>query len=407
MSSKAYAVQLRNDLPSGLMQVLDLRPNTSQRNAIYEGEGKTGYISNSQAVDLSSVSALTATALDNAAGTFNHTSGAESGLVAYLMERVQADHADAGANGYTLALSQAQATKTASLIIADVINGTDITAARIAVHLTAVVGQATSLVAGGGSSSYGAVEDVVKILAGHTYQLADNTLISKNAPNVGEFQTLAEKTTAVSTDATGTYSASGSFATFSGKQVYQGSSFNNSIANGNLSQYVSSSFALSNSKAVSGIRTVNHTYGVDQKEESSYTYDAKAVLGTTILPVVATISSSTVADPAVFTTSANHGLAVGDLVWLVHHNGTLVRKGSSTGAFLVKTVGSATTFVLEDADGDIECTVALSAGSVVLTDGTARHSIPKSTASVGANLSAVVGQHSAVRYIDEDGVILG
>jgi hypothetical protein len=387
MSSKAYAVQLRNDLPSGLMQVLDLRPNTSQRNAIYEGEGKTGYISNSQAVDLS------APTLGNDGGGNKTFDGESTGLVAYLIERVHNNVAAADTH-----LTVAQAQKCASLIIADVLNGTDIDSARITVHLTAICGGAVDLV-GNADESWGSVEDVVKILAGHSYTIADGSIFALVAAN--EFQTEAERT------ATAGSSQTGSFATFSGKQVYQGSSFNNSIANGNLSQYVSSSFALSNSKAVSGIRTVNHTYGVDQKEESSYTYDAKAVLGTTILPVVATISSSTVAPLSVFTTSAAHGLAVGDKVWLVHHNGTLVRTGSSTGAFLVKTVPLATTFTLEDADGDIECTVALSAGSVVLTDGTARYSIPKSTASVGANLSAVVGQHSAVRYIDEDGVILG
>lgn len=379
MSSKAYAVQLRNDLPQGVLQVLDLKPNTSQRNSIYEGEGKTGYVRADLSVDLSEPTI--GTVLTNK--VFD---GASTGLVAYLIERVENTVPATDTH-----LTVAQAQKTASLIIADVLSGTDIDSARITVHLTAICGGAVDLV-GGLADSWGAVEDVVKILAGYTYTIADETTLALVAAD--EFIVEAGR------------SAKGAFSAFVGIVPFQGSSFNNSLANGTLSQYTSSSYSVSNSKTLSGLSKVDFTYGVDQKEEIPYTYNAKAVLGSTILPVVASITSSTVLALSVFTTSAAHGLVIGDKVWIVHHDGTLVRTGADTGAFTVKTVPLPTTFTLEDS-GDIECTVALTMGSVVLTDGTAQYSIPKHSATVGTNMSAVVGRHSAVRYIDEDGVILG
>ena len=406
MSTKAYAIKLRNDLPAGVLQVLDLKPNTSQRNLIYEGEGKTGYIRADMSADASSVSSAQ-TALANAAGTFNHTSAEVTGLVAYLMERVEEDDQDAAGNGYLKALTLKNAVRTAQLIIIDVMGGVDIDAARIAVHLTAVVGQQTDLI-GTNGNSYGAVEDVVKILAGHTYTLADNTILSGEAGGAGEFLDATAKGTAVSTDATGTYSSAGSFSSVNEKLAFQGTAFSNSLSSGNLSQYTSATFAISNAKTVSGIKKVNYSYAMDEKEESSYSYSASAVVASTILPVQATITTSTVNATSVFTCSAAHNLSIGDSVWLVNHDGTLARTGSATGAYTVAAASfSATEFSLEDADGAIECTVALTTGSVVLTDGTARHSIPKSTAVVGTNRSAVVGVHAAVRYVDEDGVILG
>ena len=381
MSSKAYAVQLRNDLPQGVLQVLDLKPNTSQRNSIYDVEGKTGYVRADLSVDLSEPT------IGDDGGLNKIFDGASTGLVAYLIERVENTVPATDTH-----LTVAQAQRCASLIIADVLSGTDIDSARITVHLTAICGGAVDLV-GSLADSWGSVEDVVKILAGYTYTIADATTLALVASD--EFVVEASR------------SAKGSFSAFSGILPFQGSAFNNSLASGNLSQYTSSSYSVSNSKAVSGLSKVDYTYGVDQKEESSYSYNAKAVLGSTILPVVATISSSTVADPAVITTAAAHGLENSDKVWLVHHDGTLTTDPAHEGAYTVANK-TADTFELVDSTGDdVVCTVALSAGSVVLTDGTARHSISKSTASVGTNLSATVGQHAAVRYIDEDGVILG
>ena len=381
MSSKAYAVQLRNDLPQGVLQVLDLKPNTSLRNFIYEGEGKTGYVRNDLSVDLS------APTIGDDGGLNKIFSGESTGLVAYLIERVENTVPATDTH-----LTVAQAQRCASLIIIDVLNGTNIDSARITVHLTAICGGAVDL-DGSLADSWGSVEDVVKILAGHTYTIADATTLALVASD--EFVVEASR------------SAKGSFSAFSGKQLFQGTALSNSIASGNLAQYSSSSFSLSNSKTLSGISKVDHTYGVDQKEESSYSYNAKAVLGTTILPVVATISSCPVAVAAEFTTAAAHGLVVGDVVWIVHHNGTLSTAVGHSGAYTVSAANTADTFEIEDSTGTtVECTAEISAGSVVLTDGTARHSIPKSTATVGTNLSATVGQHAAVRYIDEDGVIL-
>lgn len=388
MPTKAYAVVLRNDIPQGTLQILDLVPHSSGNN-FRKNIGEVGQTQYLQSL-LADASIPT---LDDDA-TYVRFDGASTGLVAYLLERVQTDpNAGAGLGDNTITLTQA--VKSASLIIARVMNGDDITSAEISTVLSDVVGVAADLdgTQVSNSESWGAVEDVVKILAGHVYTIADNSIVGLLTD--GEFMTLAEK------EAQST--AQGSFSAWTGRQLYQGGSLTESIANGNLSAMVSANFFLHNSKSGSK----DFTYGVEQRDQSSYTYSESNILGTTILPVVAEIASSDVADPCVFTTSEAHNLTVGDRVFISHHDGTLVRKGTATGSFNVENTPLNTTFTLEDADGTIESTVALTGGLVVITDGTAKHSIDKITDTVGTNYSAVIGVHPALRLIDEDGTVLG
>ena len=70
----------------------------------------------------------------------------------------------------------------------------------------------------------------------------------------------------------------------------------------------------------------------------------------------ATITSSSAADPAVFTTAAAHGFAVGDYVWTKGHAGAVPAVDKM---HQVATVPSTTTYTLIDEDGN---TVALSTG---------------------------------------------
>jgi len=180
------------------------------------------------------------------------------------------------------------------------------------------------------------------------------------------------------------------------------------MSSGVLSTLMSANFGISNSKVISGVQKVNYTYAVDEKEESSYTYSASAALASSLL-IPTALDSATVQQPAVFTTAHNHGLVVGDLVWLVHHDGTLERQaGGGTGRFAVKTVNANNTFELEDANGDLDATAAtdaLSAGFVVLTDGTARYSIAKGSMSSGGS-TVTGGVGAAICLIDEEGNIL-
>ena len=56
--ARAFICLARNDLDENALQVLDLVPNTSQRNPIYDGEGQTGYLTWFRQNDLPTVSGL-------------------------------------------------------------------------------------------------------------------------------------------------------------------------------------------------------------------------------------------------------------------------------------------------------------------------------------------------------------
>ncbi len=74
-----YICMKRTDIPDGVLQVLDLKPNTSLRNSILEGAGQTKYISHP------AQSTVTVSA-----GVVSSSSGAlVEGLAAYLADRVE------------------------------------------------------------------------------------------------------------------------------------------------------------------------------------------------------------------------------------------------------------------------------------------------------------------------------
>jgi len=142
----------RADLPDGLVQLDDLKPNKSQQNYIYEPPGQSGYVSQIRAPD---AVALTA-------GPPDVTSATYQGLAAYLM-----DHVEDAVSLAAITPAVANATATAIIGLAQTGAAADLTAVD-AELIAAGAGLATGLTAG---NSTGAVNLVLDILAGAEYTL--------------------------------------------------------------------------------------------------------------------------------------------------------------------------------------------------------------------------------------------
>jgi hypothetical protein len=148
-ADRAYVCRIRTDVPAAAIQWLDLKPNTSQRNLVYEKVPQTGYLLARAASD-TVVAAGTVTAADY------------SGLAAYLIDRVQDE-----VSGFTLApatVNGAATTLLGDLDAGNVIDGAAVTAALVG----AGAGAATAL---DGTGSTGDLADVLKILSGGDYTL--------------------------------------------------------------------------------------------------------------------------------------------------------------------------------------------------------------------------------------------
>jgi hypothetical protein len=144
-----FICMIRTDIVDGMLQVLDLQPNSSQRNLIYDPEGQTKYIRRCD----------NDTMVTSGAGPIV-TVGELKGVSAWLIDQVEdTPNSDA--------LTAAQTNTIALALIARMDAGNTMTTAAV----NAVV-QAT--VAGSGiglGSSIGALTDLLKILAGGEYTL--------------------------------------------------------------------------------------------------------------------------------------------------------------------------------------------------------------------------------------------
>lgn len=146
-----YICMRRADIPNGILQVLDLSPNSSLRNSIYDPPGQTKYVDRLQNETVAVVATV--------------TPASYKGLAAYLLDNVAA-----GTTGF--ALSAANANAMALAIVTNILNaGTAATLATINTQLAGVVGS-TALAAGG---SIGTVAEVLKVLAGAEYVVPAGT----------------------------------------------------------------------------------------------------------------------------------------------------------------------------------------------------------------------------------------
>lgn len=203
-----YICMIRTDIDDGILQVLDLYPNTSLRNLIYDPVGQTKYVNRCQ----NDVVATTAS------GGNDVTVNAASGVAAYLLDHVEAGGLAAG----TGALTDANANTIADAIVAAMDAGTAMTLAAVNALLSATVAD-TELTDAGGSASTGVLADLLKVLAGGEYILPAGSITETPT---GTFNT----------------TPSGSFTTGQYRATYDGFALSASVAEGALSQFISSSY---------------------------------------------------------------------------------------------------------------------------------------------------------------------
>lgn len=155
-----YIAMRRTDIPNGVLQVLDLVPNTSLRNQIYDPIGQTKYINRFSTDTLAALSA-------------NRTIAEYSGLAAYLIDHVEDNVANVA---ITVTVANAAATAITALLNA----GSAVTVAAVDAALVAAgAGAGTGLST---NNSNGAIASVLQILAGGQYVLPAGSLVGGVTP---------------------------------------------------------------------------------------------------------------------------------------------------------------------------------------------------------------------------------
>ena len=166
---RVYPVLARNDMSDNLLQFVDVHPNTSQANVPFEGVGNTGYLTWDV---LNSTVALT-----NSGAGLMVTSGTYYGLAAYFLDNVE------NVGGGNLALTAAQANAMAAAVLVRVAAGLDLELANINTIINTPAGVTLSDLNGVvvNSNSTGAVQDIMRILAGETWFIAAGMAVSAAA----------------------------------------------------------------------------------------------------------------------------------------------------------------------------------------------------------------------------------
>ena len=230
MAKRAYVLAQRNDVAGMNIQVLDLKPNSSQKNSVYDGDGQTFYMN---ALDTSGTTHMIDNAFESGSrqttmavfyeATADDTTGggndvlatqhASLGLAAYLRERV---HPGGVALATAGRMTLAHANDQVAGVMALVKSGGDLTVAGInAVLSNVALGGVASTDLGGAaalSKSFGTVEDILRILSGEIYRSSMYCIICDAAD---QFQSLTERgvlvVAQVSTTTGKTFVSQGSF----------------------------------------------------------------------------------------------------------------------------------------------------------------------------------------------------
>jgi len=194
-----FICMIRTDIPNGILQVLDLQPNTSQRNLIYEPPGQTKYV---RRLDNDTLAALAA----------NATIATYKGLAAYLIDNV----IDSGGATITVTVANASAV---ALIAAMDTGTTDLTLAAVnAIMVAAGAGGATSLIAGGSS---GTLAELLRVMAGAEYTLPAGSVVGGLAAGADL----------------------GAFTTGQYRVTYDSGALNISIGEGHLADFIAATFS--------------------------------------------------------------------------------------------------------------------------------------------------------------------
>ena len=204
-----YVCMIRSDIEDGTLQILDLEPDSSQRNPCIDPIGQTKY------VDRVTNGTVAALVVD---GANTETSTVTSGLAAYLIDNVESGGLAAG----TDSLTPTEANTIATNIINDMDSGAASTLANLNT-LIAATAASSELSSAGGSSSTGSLIEVLQILAGGVYLL----------PAGSEVQV-----------PTGTFSGqNGSFPTETYRPSYNTGAFVMSFAAGSLAEYADATWS--------------------------------------------------------------------------------------------------------------------------------------------------------------------
>lgn len=196
----------RTDVPPATLQVLDLRPNESQRNLIYEPPGQTKYVSFRPGND------VVGTYQPGGGGTAIMTVDAFEGLAAYLIDNVEDTP-----NGD--ALTAVQANTIATNIITNILN------AGVAATTAAINAQVAAVVAGSGiglGNSTATLVGFLRILAGDQYNLPALSVVDTNGTTFNPV-------------------VSGSFVSRI-RHTYNSGALNISMGAGHLSEFTSATF---------------------------------------------------------------------------------------------------------------------------------------------------------------------
>ena len=155
--ARAYIALARGDIDDNMLQILDLQPNSSLRNPIYEGAGQTGYMA---------WTAQNETIAHTNAGGVLQATATYVGLATYIGARV--DDITGGGNNCVVAL---EANRAAQAILARVRQGQALTLAGINAAIQSVPGLATSGIVGTGTST-ATVAEILRIVGGEVFQIA-------------------------------------------------------------------------------------------------------------------------------------------------------------------------------------------------------------------------------------------
>jgi hypothetical protein len=202
-----YIMMIRSDVPDGALQVVDLKPNTSQRNPIKDGPSQTKYL---RAPD-NEVPVTTGT------GPIEVQSAVD-GLAAYLIDNVEDQ--DNGGTALTGG-SAGMAVSAAASLIATMQGGGAVTAAVVNAALQAATGGGATTIDGG--TSTGSLGDVLEILSGAVYRVPAGTEVESAA-------------NAFSADPQGSF-------IFGTRHIAETGSLNASIGEGQLSGMLDANFS--------------------------------------------------------------------------------------------------------------------------------------------------------------------
>lgn len=163
--ARAYICLARRDVEDSMLQVLDLKPNSSLRVPAYDGAGQTAYL------PFSAQSDTVVTAGDD-----DTTAAAYDGLAAYLMDNVE----NVGGGATAVVLSDAEANAISLALRGILVAGGALTLAAINTQINVPAGVSDSDLNGvvADSRSTGSVAEVLRIMQGEVYRVPASSAMS-------------------------------------------------------------------------------------------------------------------------------------------------------------------------------------------------------------------------------------